>query len=194
MSNDESPEKTLAFIKSMIKEGEKTIRDTGSYWILWGSVVVFCTLASYILGFARLETWIAPLWILVYGGAMVAAFLIGRHEHATAKASGFGAKVTGATWLAIGCSLVVFSASALIAHDGFSTIMRVLAVLLGTAYFITGRLLKVTWIFLGAFGWWAGAIAIGFIGDRWAPAVVATLVFALELVPGIVLKLRSGKP
>lgn len=73
-----------------------------------------------------------------------------------------------------------------------SGMMAALSAVMGAAYFATGALHEGPWPRLVAGGWWAGAVALLLWPGTHAPLVMAGLMVAFQVVPGIVVY-RSGR-
>src|ERR1700735_3752279 len=105
--NDLSREQSLELITSMISQAKNDYYDTGISALLWGSVVIFCSLVTYANAFLqwRVLEWI---WCLIIV-AVVPQVIIARREAKQRKYKSYGSDMIGGIWLSYGIAMFVFS-------------------------------------------------------------------------------------
>lgn len=182
-------EENLEFIRNIITEGQAIVIQSGPSLILWGALICAATLVSYLLPLAHLTGAIFYVWILVYVGGVVATFvLLTRGGKQRLRGSLVG-RVYGFAWVGATVFVTAFGVGGIASGKvGLEIFMSAIAGVVGIAYFISGAVTRYRWLYALSFGWWAGCAASPFISARWAPAVLGSLVLALELVPGLLVR------
>ncbi len=187
----------IAYMRALAQEGRHAP-------LLAGPVLVT---AAVIFGAANLGQWAllsgaidagpwAPVWLwigagLVFGAAL--AVLIGRMKGKPGFNSS-GNRAVGAAWTAVGYGIFAtwlgLMAMGLKTGD-WSAMMAmptVVFVAYGSAWIIGGTMTNTRWMTLTGLGSYVGAVAMGwFAGDMAVYLVFTLVIFAVALVPGLIL-------
>ncbi|MFN6980609.1 MAG: hypothetical protein ACK4NU_01640 [Brevundimonas sp.] len=187
----------IAYMRALAQEGRHAP-------LLAGPVLVT---AAVIFGTANVAQWAlltdvidaspwAPVWLwigsgLVFGVAL--AVLIGRMKGKPGFNSS-GNRAVGAAWTAVGYGIFAtwlgLMAMGLKTGD-WSAMMAmptVVFVAYGSAWIIGGTMTNTRWMTLTGLGSYVGAVAMGwFAGDMAVYLVFTLVIFAVALVPGLIL-------
>ncbi|OGN50740.1 MAG: hypothetical protein A2352_00155 [Caulobacterales bacterium RIFOXYB1_FULL_67_16] len=187
----------IAYMRALAHEGRHAP-------LLAGPILVA---ASFIFGIANVGQWAlltglidasrwASVWLwigagLVFGAAL--AVLIGRMKGKPGYQSA-GNRAVGAAWTAVGYGIFAtwlgLMAMGLNTGD-WSAMMAmptVVFVAYGSAWLVGGAMTKTRWMTLTGLGSYVGAVVMGwFAGDMVMYLVFAAVLFAVALVPGLIL-------
>ncbi len=186
METEMNAQEQMDLIARMINDSRSGLRESGIPYVAWGAAGSVGTAVSYALGAAGRAELILPLWI-VLAVALAGALLAHGWLRANKRVRRFSTRVYGTLWLAIsvfGIGLWIASALPQTAVSlGLS--LALISGMIAVGYAVSAVL--TAWRFLGiaAVLWWLGGIACLLVPGRWAPAVVGSLAFLLEFLPGV---------
>jgi hypothetical protein len=186
-------ENEVAFIKQAIEESRTMLVENGLRFILAGSIALASTFLTYGAVILKLDFFIPWIWA-VFAGFIVAQALIALLKRRKRTVKTFAGEVYGIVW--VGTLIFMAIAIAYIFVTGTYSLKLLLAItvaVLGMAYFIAAAILRRRWMLGLSFLWWAGGFLIASVGNFHAPLVMAGLIIACELVPGIRLFAQSKK-
>ena len=187
--NDLSREQSLELIASVISQAKNDYYDTGISALLWGSIVIFCSLATYAnatLHWPVLE-WI---WCLIVV-AVVPQIIIAKRE---AKMRGYKSHVSDLSagiWLSYGVAMFVFSyidAATHIPHD-----IPIYLTLFGIPTLATGYGRRFKPMIFGGLACWVLAILTVHIRYPDPLFLMAGGALLAWFIPGLILRKRYLK-
>jgi hypothetical protein len=192
--NEKEAKENLEIIRKMIEGTKKGVVYSGYMYIFWGLITLIAVLISYVLVFLQLHRYIFINWL----GLMTLGFAYSVYHGVTqerkAKVITFSDKAIGYTWFGCGVTLMIlgFIAPLAGAYSGY-VIPAIIAVVIGSAYFITGRLYEwklLTWVSLL---WWGGGVGMMFLKSESNLLVLAFLIILGYLIPGLILSAKYKK-
>ena len=187
----------IAYMRNLAHEGRHAPLLAGPILVTAAIVFGSTSLIQWAIqsGLIRLNPW-SQLWIWVVAGAVFAValtVLIGRIK----KKSGFnsaGNKAVGSAWEAVGYGIFVtwLALVALSVKTGNWSWMAVMptAVLVayGSAWMIAAAMTRTRWMSMTALAAYVGAVAVAwFVGSPLIYLAYAAVLFAVALVPGLIL-------
>ena len=186
----------LQFIRKIIEESRRAVIYNGFDYIFWGVLVIVGMLSTYFLEIIHVYFNYALIWaVLIPFGWLVSIYngikTKSRQPHT------FAHKILSYVWGAtgVGMTLVGFigPASGCISPLAISPI---LAIMVGGAYFLTGKIVDSKWTSNLAFGWWTGGIILLFIQSVAQLLVMALLMLLFQTIPGIIIyrKYKTEEP
>ncbi|WEK41206.1 MAG: hypothetical protein P0Y50_06260 [Candidatus Brevundimonas colombiensis] len=187
----------IAYLRGLAHEGRQAPLLAGPILVTAGVIFGSTSLIHWAIqsGVLRLNPWF-QLWIWVVAGAVFAValtILIGRIKTKPGVRSA-GNKAVGAAWEAVGYGIFVtwLALVAMALKTGNWSWMSVMptAVLVayGSAWMIGAAMTRTRWMSMTALAAYVGAVAVAwFVGSPLIYPVYAVVLFAVALVPGLIL-------
>ena len=188
----ERAERDLAASRRLMEESRGQISGTGRHWIVWGAVTAAGLLATW--GSLRGTLSMGPVWIwcglLPVGWA--ASLWMGHRGSGVRSVRNQLTRLVHSVWFGLGIGLTILGIGGM-----FSPLVdpRVLpglfCTLIGAGIFATGAVPGLGWLRWVAGGWWLGGVALMAAPGGYALPVMAAMVLALQVVPGVLLERRA---
>jgi hypothetical protein len=187
MENDQqlTNQKSLEIIQQMIKQAKTNITDNGLGWLLWGSMIIFASVSTFIF----IETGTKDIFL---GWNIFGIFTIVMLSYDMFKPK----RKTVRTYISdllrlvdigfIACIFtIIFSINVAVdPNSGFGFFLMIFAFLM----LIKGGAVKSRALMIGAAVNWAGAIAMFLNKDfKYDMLIMATAVLIGYIIPGILL-------
>jgi hypothetical protein len=188
MPDDTATLEELRTIRLMIAA---TRRSTVRHWIpllIWGVLGIAASLASHLLLVTSHENAIGIVWMVYTVVAGLASSVFGRREDRRTQMRTFAGRAVGATWSAIGVTIVLlFVGAAALDALPFGYLPGVIVLVLTPGLFVMGALLEFKPLRAAAVLWWAGGFVM-LLRPRDAFAVQTVLLVLGYLVPAELLR------
>jgi hypothetical protein len=177
-------EESLRIITDMLNRTRVNIRQGSFHLLLWGWVVVICSLGEFLLDrFTGIEH---PyyIWMLTIPGAFV-SILYGTINGRKAKVHTYADKIWMWTWMAFLFSMLVMF---VIHSNKLSRVSPDILMLAAMPTFISGVIIRFRPLLIGGICFWVFALVVNF-----ADPMVSQLGFPIAmiigyLIPGYMLK------
>lgn len=193
MENEQpfSNEKSLALIQQMIRQARSNITDSGSGWLLWGTLIFLTCVSTYIFIDIGSEN-IFLAWN-IFGGITVIMLLVDIFRPRRKTVLTYVDEVMRYVNIAFIVSLFTIIISINISvspNSGFGYFLMIFAILM----LVNGGALKSRALIIGAALNWAGAIAI-FINKefKYDMLIMAGAVMAGYIIPGLIMRAQYRK-
>lgn len=182
----------LALIRQLMEEGRRAVVDRGKHFMIWGGVSAVGLAGTYLSVVGWLG--VGPQWVwvpLVVVGWVLSA-VVGRRDARRLRVQTAGARLLARSWLGTGVVLTLVAASGLfggvVSHLALPGLV---SVVMGGAVLATSELTGEGWLVWAAAGWWAGGGLMLFVPGLYTLGLMAAMVIALMVVPGVVLYDRT---
>lgn len=190
---ERSAREDLATIRRLMEQSRGTVEAAGPHFVTWGVLITAALLISYANAIGSVaidELW---LWIGVVGLGWLLSIVIGARSSRDRTVRGPGGRIMASIWIGAGIALTLigFVAAPTQAYTEAGALLGTVAAVLGAACFASGAVQDSRGFRLLASGWWVGAVAMFVWPGLGALLVMAVLMLALQLVPGVWLILRS---
>ncbi len=184
----------LAFIKKVMEDSRRIVAHDGNEYIVWGVLVVVGMIAMYINIAFQYYFHFALIWGILIGGGWVYSLVRWFTFYRKMPIKTFAKNIIGSVWLACGIvmTLIGFALAPLGVIQGWA-IMPLIGLVLGIAYFVTGKVIKEKWIGYSTFGWWIGALVIAAFPGVYMFLLFAGMMICFQIIPGIMLQKRYKK-
>ena len=184
----------LSYIKEIMQDSRKTFVYNGYDYIFWGIIIVIGLLSSYISLVEHLDINISIIWIALIVIGWVFSIIMSVIGKKKRKASTFAGKIIGGVWFSAGVTmtLIGFVGTTSGAINGVF-INPAISLILGMAFFITGIIYGSKLISSVSLGWWAGAILMFYWQGIQNFLIMAFMMFAFQIVPGILLYKKAKR-
>ncbi len=189
-----SAREQLALITALVQDSRSALKENGFPYILWGGISSGGTLLSYLAAALSLGPFILPLWIVLSSaGAIGMAVYYGRA--AKPKVRHVAERIYGTLWLCIAAGGLGLWLIAMIFRTsyGLQEGLAVLSVLIGIGYVVSGVITNYRSLVALGVLWMAGGGACLAVPPRWTPALLGSMAFLFEFIPGLVMLSRSRK-
>jgi hypothetical protein len=182
-------EESLEVIQSMILKAKNQFSENGKLYLLWGWVILFCSLGYFILDnilhyekpqLIWMATWIAVIYMFIYL----------RREGRRRIVKTYTDDLLGYVWMAF--IILMLLGSFLVARIPQFYLYNYQFVLLfyGVPTFLSGTILKFRPLIYGGIFCWVLAVLSTFVNFHYHPLMVALSVISAWIIPGYILKMK----
>jgi len=177
----------IQFIRSVIEESKKSVVYNGKDYIFWGVIVIVGMMSTYL--FQTSQVYFNYFWIwvvLIPIGWMYS--LYNRRDHKIKYPTTYAGRLIASVWGAAGIGMTIIGF--LGTYSGTikpMAISPILSIILGSAYYITGKVVGVKWLSYVAFGWWIGGMILLYVTSAYSFLIMALLMLLFQTIPGIII-------
>ena len=195
MENEQlTSEQSLRIIEAMINSAKNQFGQNGHLYLLWGWLVLTCSLAQFVLAHFVQVSWNWVVWLSVWV-AMIYQYFYIRHTHRERRVRTYTDSILGTVWLAFAIVIVLLAAviGNIFMAQGieFFSIANVFFLLLyGIPTFVSGFVLKFRPLWIGAIGCWVLAVVAPFVHDDFRLLTLAPAMLVGWIIPGYMLRAR----
>jgi NAD/NADP transhydrogenase beta subunit len=190
--NDESQlteQQSLDLIIKMINKAKYDYRGAGIAALMWGTVITFCSLVSYINYYEKWQ-WAQYVWFLTFI-AVIPQIIISVRQSRKKKYKSYSEDAMGGIWISFGISIFLLSFFSGL-YD-VPSVHSLFLILYGIPTFATGFARKFTPMIIGGITCWAFAIISMYIEFPYAMLLTAAAALIAWFIPGIILRKRYLK-
>lgn len=182
---------SLGIIEEMINKAKNQFSEDGSLYLLWGWVILFCSLGHFILDVVVHYRQPYMVWSITW---IVALYMIYRLRTKKRKVKTYTDDLLGYVWLAfvIMMCLTFFILQMYVPQFWLYNFMFIL-VCYGMPTFLSGFVLQFRPLIIGGVVCWVLAATAGFFNFRYHPLFVSAAVVTAWIIPGYILKARFAK-
>jgi len=185
---------SLRIIESMINRAKNHFSEDGHLYLLWGWLILFCSLGEFVLLHIFHAPWHSMVWLLTWVAVIYQVIYI-RRKVRHRKVKTYADEVIGMVWLAF--VVCIFLLGGVIGNiylaqgkDFYAFVIPVFLVLYGIPTFVSGCILKFRPLRTGGIGCWALSVGAAFLpGDFQMLALVPAMIVAW-IIPGYILRAR----
>jgi uncharacterized membrane protein len=179
-------EESLRIISEMINKTKVNIKQGSFHLLLWGWLILVCSLADPLLALFTDYPHPYYVWLLTIPGAVV-SIVYGIVSGRKAKVHTYADRIYMWVWLAFFASFITL----LTIHSGsMGTISSYILILAGFATFVSGWIIRFKPLIIGGVLYWIVAVASHFSDPSLAPFGMPLAVITGYLIPGYMLKYR----
>ncbi len=188
-----SPQESLNLISETINKVKTSYHDSGVGPILWGCVVMFCSLVSFYASLYKIN-WLFSVWALTII-AIVPQILISIKEKKQKKFVSYNDAASSAIWTTFGFSMFTISFIDNMLGINYSSHVHgaVYMVIYGIPTIITGMVCNVRPMLWGGILCWVFAVASTFVKYPYPFLFMASSAVAAWLIPGLILSAKYRK-
>jgi hypothetical protein len=193
MEKTMTEKQSLDIIEEMINKAKNQFSEDGFMYLLWGWVILFCSLGHFILhqvvGYRQPWqiwglTWIVAVYMIIYI----------RSRDRRRKVKTYTDELLGYVWLAFVIMMVLtfFLLQNFIPQFWKYNFLFVL-LCYGMPTFLSGIILQFRPLIYGGITCWVLSALAGFVGYAYHPLFVSAAVVVAWIIPGYILKDRYLK-
>jgi hypothetical protein len=190
-------QESLQIIESMIRTAKTQFSEDGHLYLLWGWVILVCSLAQFVLMHFVHYPWHFVVWGLTWV-ALAYQLVYIRRKRRRLRVRTYTDSILTAVWIAF--LVVVMLVAAVLGNifesrgqDFYGMINPVLLLLYGIPTFISGSILKFKPLVYGGIGCWALSVAAAFLPQDWQTLLLGVAMLIAWIFPGYRLRARYRK-
>ncbi len=182
-------EESLAVIQSMILKAKNHISENGQLYLLWGWVILFCSLGFFVLDtilhydkpqLIWMTSWLAVIYMLFYL----------RKEGRNRVVRTYANELIGYVWITF--VVMMFLGGLIVGRIPEFYLYNYPFVLLfyGVPTFLSGTILKFRPLIYGGIICWALSILSNFVNFHYHSLLISVAVICAWIIPGYMLKAK----
>lgn len=184
---------SLALIESMINRAANRFNEDGFTYLLWGWVVLLCSIAQFILQQLNYEkywlvwlvTWLAVIYQMIYA----------RRKRRRVQVQTYTDEIVKYAWITFG--IIMFLEGCLfgvvLGKDYYKLINPCFLALYGMPTFLSGIILRFRPLVLGGIGCWILSIFATVTPQNFSILLVSAAMIIAWIIPGYLLRLKYKK-
>lgn len=180
---------SLAIIEQMIQKAKNQFSEDGTLYLLWGWLVLFCSLGQFALdrlGYAR--PW--NIWMLTWLMALYMIVFVQKRNRAR-KVKTYTEEMVGYVWLAFVIMMVLsFFLLGLYVEEYYRYNFLFVLLCYGMPTFLSGCILKFRPLVYGGIACWVLALLAGQVDFHYHPLFTALAVVLAWIIPGYSLRAK----
>lgn len=185
-----SPNDSLRVIREMIDKARNQYSENGHLYLLWGWVVLCCSIAQFIL-LTVVKTDKHPMvWMACWGAAIYQAYYL-RKKKKTEKITTYTDRMMGYIWISFFILMVLIGVA--VGRTGGNEYYKlfgpVFLAMYGVPTFLSGMLLQFRPLVIGGAGCWALSALSYFIPYDYHLLLLSVAMVIAWIIPGY--RLRS---
>lgn len=189
---DFSAKESLQLIESMISKAQNRFGENGHLYLLWGWVILVCSLTSFIsiYFFGNFKN-LMYVWMLIIPTIIYQSIYLARVKKSTTVRT-YTDEIISHVWLVF--VIMGFLVGIIIGRSGQPQLFNPFILMLyGMPTFLCGIILKFVPLRIGAVSCWVLALASVFVPYKFSFLLVALAVIITWIVPGYLLRSRFQK-
>jgi hypothetical protein len=182
MNNQLDERESLALIQSMINKAKNNYTESGTLYLVWGIVVLLCSLTHFVLSYFFEYERSYFVWFATWGVfAYQVYYLSNRKKKLRVKT--YTDEILGYVWL---CFIACFFTMIFILMytRNFDLILTAILVVYGIPSFLSGAILKINLLMVGGISCWALAILSLFIPVQFHLLLISAAISIAWILPG----------
>jgi len=177
----------LQFIRRIIEDTKKSVVYNGKDYIFWGILVIAGMLSTYIFHITGIYFNYIWIWAVLIPIGWVYSIYNGR-KLKEKHPSTYAGRLIGYVWGAAGIAgtIIVFIAP-IFGNVKPMAISPLTCIIVGSAYFVTGKIVESKWLSNLSFGWWIGGIILFYVTSMESFLIMAAVMLFFQTIPGIIM-------
>jgi FtsH-binding integral membrane protein len=190
MQESLSEKQSLSIIEEMINKAKNQFSEDGSLYLLWGWVILFCSLGHFVLDVVIDYSMPWQIWSVTWVVAMYMLFFL-RRKNKTRKVKTYTEELLGYVWLAFVIMMVLtfFLLQKFVPQFWLYNFMFIL-LCYGMPTFLSGIILQFRPLIIGGVVCWVLSAVSGFVHFSYHPLFVSAAVVVAWIIPGFILRER----
>lgn len=193
MKENLSGMESLEIIEQMIKKAKNQFSEDGTLYLLWGWVILCCSLAHFIIDHFQLFSQPWAVWSVTWVVALYMLVFIRKRDNAR-RVKTYTEDILGKIWFTfvIMMLVIIFILQAYIPEFYRYNFMFIL-VCYAMPTFLSGFVLQFRPLIIGGASCWVLALLAGLVDFHYHPLFVSAAVILAWIIPGYILKSRYRK-
>jgi hypothetical protein len=185
-------EESLEVIQSMIQKAKNQFSENGKLYLIWGWVILFCSVGYFILEnivhydrpyLIWMTTWIVVVYMFIYM----------RNEGRKRVVKTYTGELLGYVWLTF--MIIMLLGGFLLGRipQFYQYNYNFILLFYGVPTFLSGIILKFRPLIIGGIVCWILALLSSFVNFHYHSLIVALAVISAWIIPGYILKQKFKK-
>ena len=183
-----SHKESLALIESMINKAKDRFNEDGFIYLLWGWVVLFCSIVHFILVQLQVRNyWM--VWLVTWLAVIYQVFYLRRRRRRRTVQT-YTDDIVKYVWITFGIIMFLtgFLFGMVLGEDYYRMINPGFLALYGMPTFLSGIILRFRPLVWGGIGCWILSILATFIPQNYSILLVSAAMIIAWIVPGYLLR------
>lgn len=187
-----NPLESLQLIDTMINKARNRFSENGHLYLLWGWVVLFCSLGHYLLEHVFHYPRFYMVWMAIWG-AVVYQFIYLARRKRKEKVSTYTDDILKYVWMVFGITFILVALVCSRFVPNANDINALILVVYGMPLFLSGAILKFRPLRIGAICCWLLALSTLKVPPQYFQLLVCAGVISGWIIPGYLLRLHFQK-
>ncbi|MEO5681975.1 MAG: hypothetical protein ABIQ88_04995 [Chitinophagaceae bacterium] len=187
-------QQSLAIIESMINKAKNQFSENGFAYLLWGWVILFCSLSQFVMQHFLQYPKYYLVWLLTWLAAIVqVVYSAKRGKKRVVKT--YTDEITGYVWLVFVIMLLLtgLGTGRLLQPAQYYISNIIILILYGMPTFLSGIILKFRPLVTGGICCWVLSVLAGFLPPDFTGLLISLAVTIAWIIPGYLLRSRYKK-
>jgi len=183
-------QESLQLITQMISRAKNDYFETGVSALMWGAIITFCALVTFVnLSWLKWD-WLNAVWLLTFI-AILPQVIIARRERKQRKHKGHDDNYRGGIWLSFAAAMILTNYIDI--RYGLNMPVPLYLILYGIPTFSIGYGRKFGFMIVGGIACWVFAILSSLTPAPWQILYLAGGAQLAWFIPGLILRKRYLK-
>jgi len=183
-------QESLELITQMISRAKNDYIETGVSALMWGAIITFCALVTFVNSIWLRYDWLYAIWLLTFL-AIIPQIIIARRERKQRKHKGHDDRLMGGIWLSFAAAMIL--TNYLDIRYGLKMPVPSYLILYGIPTFTIGYGKRFRFMVIGGIACWVFAILSSLTPAPWQILYLAGGAQLAWFIPGLILRKRYLK-
>ena len=189
-----SPQESFAVIQKMIDTAKNQFSENGHLYLLWGWVILICSVAQFLLISVFHYQYHYMVWMLTWVAFIYQMFYIIRKKRRE-KIRTYADKILGFVWIVFMILMCLFGV--LFGNELGDNYYKIMSpgflALYGMPTFLSGIILRFTPLIIGGIGCWILSVIALYTPYEYQLLLVSAAMVVAWIVPGYLLRAKYKK-
>ena len=184
-------QESLALIESMINKAKNRFSENGFLYLLWGWVILFCSLGQFVLLYIVHYPKYYLVWTSTWLALIVQAVYLYKRKK-KARVSTYTHEIVGYVWIAFVILMFIlgFVVGRMVGTQYYMFANVVFLALYGMPTFLSGIILRFRPLIIGGISCWVLSVIASFTTFQFQLLFLAAGVVIAWIIPGYLLRSR----
>ena len=186
-----SPKESLLLIDSMINQAKNRFNENGFLYLLWGWLILICSVGHFILLKLQLFKHPEVIWASCWLAVIFQIIYLARRKKKEAVKT-YSENIIGYIWVSFGICMFVLS-FILGKSQGWQNLYSLFLMMYGTPTFLSGVVMQFKPLKIGGIFCWILAVVSTFILPVYGLLLLSAAMIAAWIVPGYLLRKKYNR-
>jgi len=189
-----SPQQSLEVIQSMIETAKNQFSENGHLYLLWGWLVLVCSLAQFFLLTILKYQYHYLVWMLTWLAFIYQMIYLAK-EKRREKVKTYTDHIIGFVWIAFVIQMLLFGIlfGTVLGDHYYKLMSPGFLALYGMPTFLSGIIIKFRPLIIGGIGCWLLSIGTLYITYDYQLLMLSAAMVVAWIIPGYLLRAKYNK-
>lgn len=189
-----SPQQSLEVIQSMIETAKNQFSENGHLYLLWGWLVLVCSLAQFFLLTILKYQYHYLVWMLTWLAFIYQMIYLAK-EKRKEKVKTYTDHIIGFVWIAFVIQMLLFGIlfGTVLGDHYYKLMSPGFLALYGMPTFLSGIIIKFRPLIIGGIGCWLLSIGTLYITYDYQLLMLSAAMVVAWIIPGYLLRAKYNK-